>query len=454
MRSLLRIKVLLAALGALTLVSMTGASAATRPFYVITHMTNTPKAVDWSESQGANAVEVDVSFASNGTPTKFHHGGVCDCLCYSTVFSGKRHVCSQLGGFTKRCEANAPVVTLLRKMASKRKLALIIFDSKATDLNKGAQLKAARKLMPLVEKYLFRGGFRGSLAVGIPSRKAFSYLREMARLSLKSRYKSRIYFGIDMENGKGTEAADTMRLLTTLPSKNRVYGAGITTCVPGTYYDAISTAVKNMNQRSLAMAYIWSIDKKSSMTKYIKLGATGVMTNRPADLVSVARKRGLRLARPGEPLPRIMSNVIVGGGCDCDYHPGGCTISKRAPDGKACRCKYKGAWTCGGSVVSCSMSNPRCRRPDTSAASCVLGGGDCDGYKKASCDCNYRKGGCYISKAAPKGMACRCKYKGAWTCGGSVVKCKNPKSRYCTMPDKSKASCLLGGGDCKARRYK
>merc|ERR1712113_961706 len=40
--------------------------------------------------------------------------------------------------------------------------------------------------------------------------------------------------------------------------------------------------------------------------------------------------------------------------CDCDYHPGGCTISSPAPAGYVCKCIYQGFWTCSGRDVRCT----------------------------------------------------------------------------------------------------
>lgn len=38
---------------------------------------------------------------------------------------------------------------------------------------------------------------------------------------------------------------------------------------------------------------------------------------------------------------------------DCDYHPGGCQISRGPPIGWKCTCKYTGGWTCSGTAVHC-----------------------------------------------------------------------------------------------------
>ena len=77
-------------------------------------------------------------------------------------------------------------------------------------------------------------------------------------------------------------------------------------------------------------------------------------------------------------------------------------------------------------------------------------GGDCGGYSgNDDCDCDYHKGGCSISKAAPKHTACKCSYKGSFTCIGHIVRCLGPESSaLCVNPDKSRDSCAIGGGDC------
>jgi hypothetical protein len=147
-----------------------------------------------------------------------------------------------------------------------------------------------------------------------------------------------------------------------------------------------------------------------------------------------------------------------GGDCDCDYALGGCAISKEAPSGLACKCKYEGAWTCSGAVQLCLDPNDeKCKSPDKSIESCAQGGGDCGGYTagQGDCDCDYHShgifsgGGCKISTTPPNNLACKCSYQGAWTCSGSVIRCKNQNSVYCKNPDSSYLTCVQGGGDCE-----
>ena len=89
---------------------------------------------------------------------------------------------------------------------------------------------------------------------------------------------------------------------------------------------------------------------------------------------------GLTLAKPSTAIPISDNSVSVLETCDCDYQSGGCVISKPAPSGKACQCRYKLIWTCEGSLINCDTSLSKCLKPDHSKESCELGQGDCDGY--------------------------------------------------------------------------
>ena len=50
-------------------------------------MTNTPDSVDWALKEGANAVEFDLVYDSNGKPHRALHDPkyYCDCTCRCPV---------------------------------------------------------------------------------------------------------------------------------------------------------------------------------------------------------------------------------------------------------------------------------------------------------------------------------------------------------------------------------
>jgi hypothetical protein len=280
-------------------------------FYAIAHMVNRPQAVHWAVGQGANALEVDITFnEQSGLPMKILHGHPCDCGCFN---GSSQHVCSQLGGFGHRCAAETPLGVLMKAMAShKDKVALVIFDSKALDLEDGAQRVAGRNIIRVANQHLFGNGYRGVLVITAPHRAAFTYLRSAAEEANRSKNVKRIYFGFDQENSKNKTAGDTLRLLTKLPTRNRAYGAGITTCMGiGNYHPEMKAGARNIAAGSLAFSYTWSYNDAGAMSKYIDSGAIGVMTNYPKRLVELAKRKGLQLAAPSDPLQWVCTDNVV-----------------------------------------------------------------------------------------------------------------------------------------------
>jgi len=421
-----------------------------RRFYAIAHMANTATAVDWAYSQGANGVEIDLNFDDNGNPTQFKHGSPCDCTCFFPP------MCSQLGNIFTACLASSSKTSLLEHIAYINRtkangFALVVIDSKLEKKDsENKQRAAGRNVVKLLEDHLFSKGYNGKVIIGAPHLTNGYYISEAGTQANSSPYKSQMYFTIDMGGDKTYMTVDT--LIRYLPNNNRVYGTGISACAAATYYDAIRQAVKQYQVGALgSLIYIWTLDKESSMRKYIDEGVNGIMTNDPGKLVSVAREKGLTLAGVNSPIAPARNNQLFNysNKCDCDYHPGGCSLSLPAPRFQTCKCKYKGGWTCGGDLVtSCNRASNYCINPDLSLQTCILGHGDCLGYSDAKCDCNYKSGGCVLSKLPPHDVACDCKYKGAWTCGGSITYCSDPSSYYCTNPDYSKATCEQGRGDC------
>eukprot|EP00116_Pleurobrachia_bachei_P002453 sb/3462715/ len=142
--------------------------------------------------------------------------------------------------------------------------------------------------------------------------------------------------------------------------------------------------------------------------------------------------------------------------CECTYGAGGCTVTKAAPAGTACRCDYMGAWTCRGTIVSCRHDDAvTCTDPDTSISSCLEGGGSCGAYPQ-TCECEKKREGCVVSSSAPAGTACRCTYYDwpYYGCFAEIVGCSVPYSDTCMLPDTTVDSCLQGGGNCVGYKVK
>ena len=346
---------------------------------------------------------------------------------------------------------------LLQHLASKTQLALVVVDSKidADEISISGMQAAGRNVIRALNTYLFGANFKGKVIIGSPKLNTLPYLEAAVGEARTSQYKSRIFYAVDLEKNN---VVNTLRDLHTLATSNIVYGTGISACAPSWLIKGSTLQLAALNKANgiSGLTYIWTLNKKSSMKRYLPY-VQGIMTNYPADLDDVLREAGIKLATPSSTIsPTTSSSVVTSTSafrCDCDYHPGGCTVSQVAPRGLACKCVYRGFWTCGGDVVQCrDASSNYCKIPDTSVHSCLLGDGDCEGYNTATCDCDYHPGGCSISQAPPSNTACRCVYKGGWTCGGEITRCNNFLSLYCRHPDQSVRTCIQGGGDCDGYR--
>ena len=356
-------------------------------------MTNTKHAVDWALGQGANAVEVDLAVTSGGDLKNFFHsepGEACDCscLCPAPIWSRCRmfptHVCSILiedVSSGSPCNADESVAGLLQHLASKTELALVVLDSKihANEMSITSMQSAGRKIIQALNAHLFGANFKGNVIIGSPQLDTLPYLEAAVGEARTSQYRRRIFYTVDLEKNN---VVNTLQSLHTMATSNIVYGIGISACAPASVIRDSTLQIAALNKASgvSGLTYIWTLNKKSSMKRYLPY-VQGIMTNYPADLDGVLRAAGIKLATPSSIIsPTTTSSVVTstsGFDCDCDYHPGGCTISQAAPSGFACKCRYKGFWTCGGNVVQRrDTSSNYCKNPDTSAHSCLLGDGD------------------------------------------------------------------------------
>ena len=245
---------------------------------------------------------------------------------------------------------------------------------------------------------MFDKGYDGKVLVGASYYETMPYFTRVAELAARSRYTNRITFALDMQYN------DIQGVLkkTILPVNRRLsYGTGLTSCLANPItWETYKLALINKLKGVVLMTYTWSIDKTSSLETAVRY-FDGIITNYPDTLYDILQKEGIPLAKPGTEFKPATSDVVVtstsGYKCDCQWSKGGCTLHTAPPKGFGCKCYYKGAWTCGGYITHCKESeNPFCKNPDLSLRTCIQGGGNCGGYRKQDCDCQYFPGGCKV----------------------------------------------------------
>lgn len=254
-------------------------------FYTIAHMANRPYTVDYAIGQGANAVEVDLTFARGGDHERFRHGTPCSC---SVSNAG---MCA-----VARCEDASNVDEMLTHLAKAQLgVALVVIDAKAGPVRSNALAYAGNKLAGEVIRELYARGYDGNLILSVAKLEylpmitsAFENIRDNAPQLL-----SRVGFSVD---GEGENAAGVIDALSAFTA-NIAYGTGRTGAGRG-YRDAIRSA----RARGIQFTYVWTLNDAEVIENYIHEGVSAIMTDHPFRSTDIANKRQVRLAKRGEPL--------------------------------------------------------------------------------------------------------------------------------------------------------
>ena len=186
----------------------------------------------------------------------------------------------------------------------------------------------------MLENNLFGNGYLGEVIVGVPKLNAFKYIERIAQTD--SRYKNHIHFSIDEEKN---DISGVIRKLQFSYNRNVVWGSGVTSCwINPVSFKTYKLAALNKGSGVIGMSYIWTMDKESSMRKAARY-FNGIITNYPGHLYKIiTQELHMTLAKPTDSIPAATSNDILTSirdyKCDCDYHKGGCSISKAPPKGK------------------------------------------------------------------------------------------------------------------------
>ncbi|UJR18907.1 hypothetical protein I4U23_022035 [Adineta vaga] len=260
-----------------------------KPFYIIAHMANSKFAVDWAVKQGANAIECDLRFDTNGNPSAIDHGPGCDCECAK----GNDHICIALQNQCSGPASRENPAVYMQNVARHNSIGLYFVDSKVGGFSEERLVKAGKALIPFMDKNLFGYGYKGAVVISSASFSTFAYVRSAAIAAKSSRNANHYFFTIDQEENNYAGVMNKLYPYT----NNRVYGTGRGSCGEGeTYYTAIETAVAGKKQGENGMNYIYTVDQEEIMRQYIKHGVDGIMTNQIALAKKVAISMGLRLA--------------------------------------------------------------------------------------------------------------------------------------------------------------
>lgn len=268
-----------------------------RPFFIIGHMANSLSDADMLMTKGANSLEVDVRFTSNGTASRVYHGFPCDCL--------------------RKCDGETPFTEYLdyiRGVSSvdgakyKDKLLFLFLDLKTSDISENQKYGAGIDITTKLLRHLW---------VNVSEASALNVL-----LYVSSTDDSEVFRGaldtlanledaehwielVGFDFGSYRHPEDISEAFAQLDiNGHRWQGGGITNCLVdflGNFQ--LPEIVANRDGNGYVdKAYAWTVDDPPTITRFIKFGIDGMITNRPDNVLKVINKSDIApLVRPAGP---------------------------------------------------------------------------------------------------------------------------------------------------------
>lgn len=265
----------------------------TRPIYNIAHMVNSVAQIDQWLGYGANALEVDVKFADDGTPSYFSHGIPCDvgrdCLRWA-------YIGNYVQALRERSHPNS------QKFNSA--LVLVMFDVKLTKLNQNVLSNAGVRfaeniLIPLYEN----NPTKMKIMISVPNLTLKDFISGVINhlKTARSGILEKIGFEISWEEEfkKPSQKEEQLRGLGITPG-HAWLSSGISSIVASLYLEELKGQVAYRDRGNyFSKVYTWTVDKKSTAIKYLNINLDGMITNYPGR-VNEAIKEVNQKNGPGE----------------------------------------------------------------------------------------------------------------------------------------------------------
>lgn len=287
-----------------------------RPFFNIAHMVNSIKEVDQYLRLGANAIEADVTFQSDGTAKQTFHGSPCDCFrnCYM-----RENIVDYLEYIRK--------VTGTADAKYKNRVSLLFLDLKVTDLPAPSKLKAGKDISKKLLEHLWynvdpNNTVNVLLSIGhVSDKDVFKGVVETLMKNGDPVIAERVGFDV----GLNDPLEDISKMYSELGiDHNRWQGDGVSNCIslfrPA---NRLKQALRNRDSRTdrsyADKVYHWTIDLSSAIRNSIRLGVDGIITNYPERVSTVLMedpfKRAVKLASPQDtPWKKANVELLMPGG--------------------------------------------------------------------------------------------------------------------------------------------
>lgn len=252
-------------------------------------MVNSREEVDKYLAKGSNALEADIEFAKDGTVLGTYHGMPCDCFrgCF------KRE---KMADFLSHVRD----VTSLPHSKYKGKMILLFLDLKTTTIPDDVKVRAGVTLAQNLMDHLWKGvphKDRINVLMSIGYARDRDVIRG-AVAYLKQKGDPRVLEKLGFDVGMNDPLPLISRMYKRLGIReHRWQGDGLTNCMRFIMpVDRLLKAIRWRNTKKGYMdkVYHWTIDLPYFITKSIRHGVDGIITNRPENVRKVLESAAFR----------------------------------------------------------------------------------------------------------------------------------------------------------------
>ena len=267
------------------------------------HMVNGNHELNKKWVKYGNALESDLKFNADGSPSWFYHGIPCDCF----------RVCTNAGDIVENLQ-------IIRSKAQdlSQNFALFWIDLKLNGIGKQYLFSSGQQVAKVIAKNLFPAGETVPLHVllGAVKTDQVNFFRGFREYINTTRPELMSKFGYHISDTDYTVDQILDALNSVGIFDNIWMGDGISNCFPR----GNSRLEQILNRRDSvgpgpAKVYAWTADKSSTMTEWLKLGVDAIIVNYPdrlANLVKGDFKNSLDSATRGtDPRKRITKCQVV-----------------------------------------------------------------------------------------------------------------------------------------------
>lgn len=240
-------------------------------------MVNAVKQIDEWLGYGANALEVDVTFADNGTPKHFYHGSPCDVGRDCTRWA---YIKNYINALRDR--------TIPKSSTFNSHLVLVMFDVKLNSLKKSALSKAGQKFVDDILIPLYQNNpTKMKVMISVPNLSLKDFIRSVLK-QLNAKQQSiiqKIGFEISMETGKLEEPGEQEKALRDLgvAPGHAWLSKGKTSLWADLFLNELKARVKYRDDGNyFSKVYAWTVDKETTALKYLNIRLDGIIANYPS----------------------------------------------------------------------------------------------------------------------------------------------------------------------------